>query len=247
MGPVRVSARWAQFASRGVDGPSSLPVGSIWHTRAVPSLSQWAAFVAASIVLVAIPGPSLLFVLGRALSAGRREAILSVVGNASGVFVQASLVALGLGPIVAASAAAYNALKFAGAFYLVWLGISTIRHRRDAAAALGEVGRPQRRALHAWRDGFVVGSTNPKTVVFFVALLPQFVAPAAGHVWLQLLALGATFCVIAVLSDGLVAVLASGARDWFARSPRRMERMSATGGLMMIGLGVTLAATGRPE
>ena len=116
MGPVRVSARWAQFASRGVDGPSSLPVGSIWHTRAVPSLSQWAAFVAASIVLVAIPGPSLLFVLGRALSAGRREAILSVVGNASGVFVQASLVALGLGPIVAASAGAYNALKFAGAF-----------------------------------------------------------------------------------------------------------------------------------
>ncbi len=213
----------------------------------MPSLSQWAAFIAASVILVAIPGPSLLFVIGRALAAGRREALLSVLGNASGVFLQVALVALGLGPIVAASATAYNVLKFAGALYLIWLGLSTIRHRRSASAALGELGRPQRRALHAWRDGAVVGASNPKTVVFFVALLPQFVAPAAGPVWLQLLALGATFCLIAVASDGLVAVVASGARDWVARSPRRLERMSATGGLMMIGLGVTLAVAGRPE
>jgi len=208
----------------------------------MPSSSQWLAFLFASILFIQVPGPSLLFTIGRALTVGRREALLSVVGNALGLVGQVGLVALGLGAIVAASAAAYTVLKLVGAAYVVWLGIAAIRHRGDARVALDHPERTRATRGHAVRTGFVVGVTNPKTIVFFVAFLPQFTSDS-GPAALQLALLGVVFGTMAACSDSLWALGAAKARDWFARKPQRLDTLSATGGGMMIALGVTLAAS----
>jgi threonine/homoserine/homoserine lactone efflux protein len=212
----------------------------------VPTTSQWLAFVVASVLFIQVPGPSLLFTIGRALTVGRRDALLSVVGNAIGVTTQVMFVAAGLGAVVAASAEAYVVLKVCGAAYVIWLGIQAIRHRADARAALVAVDHldvARGSALRSLRIGFTVGLTNPKTIVFFVAFLPQFVNEPAGHPGLQLALLGVVFGAMAAGSDSVWALAASKARDWFARRPHRLDRLGAAGGVMMIGLGVTLAAS----
>ncbi|GIL36441.1 LysE family translocator [Phycicoccus sp. DTK01] len=211
----------------------------------MPSAATVLAFALASVVIVAIPGPSVLFTIGRALSAGRRAALLTVLGNAGGILTQIVAIAVGLGPLVASSAALYTGLKLVGAGYLVYLGVQSVRHRRDLAAALSS-GLPAAPASHAVRAGYVVGVTNPKSLVFFMALLPQFV-DRTGPVALQLLVLGAVFAVVALAGDGAVALAASRFREWFASSPRRMERVGGVGGLMMVGLGTGLLVTGRPD
>lgn len=209
----------------------------------VPTTSQLLAFALASILFIQVPGPSLLFTIGRALTVGRRAALLSVLGNALGLLAQIVAVALGLGAIVAASAAAYTVLKIIGAGWVVWLGIQAIRHRGDARIALALGERHQERTSAALRTGFIVGATNPKTIVFFVAFLPQFTNAAAGHVGVQVALLGVLFAVMAVASDSVWALAASRAREWFARKPQRLDAMGAAGGVMMIGLGATLATT----
>jgi threonine/homoserine/homoserine lactone efflux protein len=208
----------------------------------MPSSSQWLSFLVASILFIQIPGPSLLFTIGRALSVGRREALLSVVGNALGLVVQVGCVALGLGAIVAASTAAYTVLKLVGAAYVVWLGVSAIRHRADARVALENPVRTPATRGHAVRTGVIVGVTNPKTIVFFAAFLPQFTSDS-GPATLQVAVLGVVFALLAVCSDSLWALGAGKARDWFARRPRRLDTLGATGGGMMIALGVTLAGS----
>ncbi|MBC3763323.1 LysE family translocator [Quadrisphaera oryzae] len=199
------------------------------------------AFVVASVLLVVIPGPSVLFVLGRSIAHGRRAGVLSVLGNALGTVPAVLAVAFGVGAVVAASVVAFTVLKLAGAAYLVWLGVQAVRHRHDHARV--EAPRPATTA-QLLRQGFVVGATNPKTIAFFVAVLPQFVAVDAGPVWAQLLVLGVVFQVVAVVSDSAWALAAGTARAWFARSPQRMSTLSGTGGVMMIGLGGTLALSG---
>jgi len=208
----------------------------------VPVENLW-AFVAASVVLIVIPGPSVLFVIGRSLALGRLGGLLSVVGNALGMVPLVAAVALGVGALVAQSVVIFTIIKFAGALYLVYLGIQAIRHRADAAAAVnGEVATRSH-----WRqlgEGFIVGVTNPKTIAFFVAVLPQFVDFTAGSIPLQLFELGVVFIVLALLCDSIWALAASAARNWFARSPKRAAHLAATGGVMMIGLGGVLAFTG---
>lgn len=197
-------------------------------------------FVVASIILIEIPGPSLLFALGRALTVGRREAIWSVIGNGLGVGGQIVAVALGLGALVATSSAAFTVLKVIGATYVVWLGIQAIRHRTDARLNL-ESARSglAKGAWDALRTGAVVGVTNPKTAVFIVAFFPQFVA--AGHPTApQILMLGVIFVVLAVVSDICWVLAASRAKRWFARRPQRLDAMSAAGGTMMISLGAVM-------
>ncbi len=208
----------------------------------MPSSSQWLAFVVASLIFIQVPGPSVLFMLGRALTVSLRDALVSVAGNALGLFTQVVLVALGLGAVVAASATAYTALKVVGAAYVVWLGIQAIRHRSDARQALLSGERPPERTTAALRTGFVVGVTNPKTIVFFVAFLPQFTSPD-GPAGPQIALLGAVFGLLALASDSAWAAVAGRARLWFARKPRRLDTMSTAGGVMMIGLGATMAAT----
>ncbi|MFM6850433.1 MAG: LysE family translocator [Terrabacter sp.] len=207
----------------------------------MPTSSQWVAFLVASILFIQVPGPSLLFTIGRALTVGRREALLSVVGNAIGVTTQAVLVAVGLGAVVAASVTAYTVVKVAGAAYVIWLGIQAIRHRHEAREALEKQVSAKRG--HALRIGMVVGLTNPKTVLFFVAFLPQFTNAAAGHVAVQMAVLGAVFGALAVCSDSIWALLAARAREWFARKPARLDKLGATGGVMMVGLGTVMIAS----
>lgn len=208
----------------------------------VPLENLW-AFVVASVVLIVIPGPSVLFVIGRSLALGRLGGLLSVVGNALGMVPLVTAVALGVGAIVAQSVVLFTIIKIAGALYLVYLGVQAIRHRADAAAAVnGEVS-----ARSHWRqlgEGFIVGVTNPKTIAFFVAVLPQFVDFTAGAIAVQLFELGVVFILLALLCDSVWALAASAARNWFARSPKRASHLAATGGVMMIGLGGVLALSG---
>jgi len=211
----------------------------------MPTTSSWIAFLVASILFIQVPGPSLLFTIGRALTVGRHDALLSVVGNGIGVTVQALTVGVGLGAVAAASVAAFTAIKLVGAVYVVWLGVQAICHRTDARLAMtGTPVMPPGRG-RSLRTGVVVGLTNPKTLVFFAAFLPQFVNPAAGHRGLQIALLGLVFGALAVCSDSLWALGASRAREWFARRPERLDRLGVAGGVMMIGLGTTLAVSER--
>ena len=210
---------------------------------------QLLGFGIAAMIIIAIPGPSVLFVIGRALAYGRTTALLSVAGNSLGLFVVMTLVALGLGPVVADSAVVFNAIKLAGAGYMVWLGVQAIRHRRSIEVGeVGEVGaEPSLPRPQAVRQGFVVGVSNPKAFMMFAAVLPQFVDPDAGRVTGQMLVLGLVAFAIGLVSDALWAVLAAQLRQWFNASPSRGRALGASGGVSMIGLGVGLALTGRPE
>jgi len=201
-------------------------------------------FALLAFALIVVPGPSVLFVIGRALSVGRRAALATVVGNASGVYLQVAAVALGLGFVLARSATVFTVVKLLGAAYLAWLGIDAIRKRRALANALA-TAVPATSRRRAMRDGFVVGATNPKAAVFFAAVLPQFVDPARGAVPLQMLLLGLVFVAIALVSDSAWALAAGTARRWLTRSPRRQEALSAGGGVIMVVLAIELALTGR--
>ena len=210
------------------------------------SADRLLAFGAMSFLLIVIPGPSVLFVIGRALAHGRRAALNTVVGNTLGAYVLVAAVALGIGPIVERSAIVFTALKLAGAAYLIHLGVRAFRER-DSLSTVLTADSPPRNPLRTLWDGFAVGVSNPKTIVFFAAVLPQFVDPVRGHLVVQMLTLGMIFNVIALASDSLWGVVASQARDWFGRSPRRLSLVGGVGGLTMIGLGVTVAVTGRKE
>jgi threonine/homoserine/homoserine lactone efflux protein len=203
-----------------------------------------AGYAVASLVLIAIPGPSVLFVIGRALSLGRGPAIAGVAGNAVGEYAVAVLVALGLGTLVQRSDAAFLAVKLAGGIYLLWLGTQAIRHRHDLAAAL-DVRVPQASRWRAARQGLVVGIANPKALIIFGAVLPQFVNRSAGHVQEQMLLLSLVSFGTALVSDSLWAVVAGTVRSWLAGSPRRLAAVGGAGGLAMIGVGVSVAVTGR--
>jgi threonine/homoserine/homoserine lactone efflux protein len=205
-------------------------------------LSHLIPFAIAAALLIALPGPSVLFAIGRTLALGRRSGLLSVVGNASGMLVQTALVALGVGAIVSESIVVLTVIKFAGAAYLIYLGIQAIRHRKDVAAPVQTVA--PRSVLRLTGEGFVVGVTNPKSIVFFVAILPQFVVPSAGPIPFQLAELGLVFVALALVMDSTWVFTASAARHWFARSPKRLSNLGMVGGVVMIGLGGTLAVTG---
>lgn len=208
----------------------------------MPTTSAALSFAALAFVLIVVPGPSVMFVISRGITLGRRGALETVVGNAIGIYLQVAFVAVGLGALIERSAALYSALKLAGAAYLVWLGVQAIRHR--AVVSSIDASRPSRSAV---TDGFIVGIANPKSIVFFAALLPQFVDPTGAPAGLQMMALGLIFVVIALVLDSAWGIAAGSARSWFAERPGRQRRMSLASGLTMIGLGALLATTGRSE
>ncbi|MER5253840.1 MULTISPECIES: LysE family translocator [unclassified Streptomyces] len=205
------------------------------------------AFAAMSFLLIVVPGPSVLFVVGRALSQGRRAALTTVVGNTIGAYVLVVAVALGVGSVVERSVLVFTTLKLLGAAYLICLGVKAVRQRGSLHAAFGGDGPASRGGLRTLWEGFAVGVANPKTIVFFAAVLPQFVDRAQGHVMLQMLVLGLVFNAIAVTCDSVWGLVAATARGWFAHSPRRLSMIGGVGGLTMIGLGVGVAATGRED
>lgn len=212
------------------------------------SLDQLLTFGLAALVIIVIPGPSVVFTVGRALAYGRRVALATVAGNTLGLITIVVLVALGLGVIVQESIVVYTVLKLAGAAYLIYLGVEAVRRRKELLAAEGpELSRGQMTWFRAIRQGYVVGATNPKGYMMLAAVLPQFVDRGAGHLQLQMLLLGLLATAIGLLSDSLWAMVAAQLRTWFNSSPKRGEAMGTVGGVSMIGLGLGLALTGEPH
>jgi threonine/homoserine/homoserine lactone efflux protein len=195
-------------------------------------------YIVAAMVIILAPGPSVLFVIARAIAWGRATAVFTVAGNVTGAFSLSVFVALGLGPVLERSEVAYIAVQWGGGLYLIYLGIEAIWKRSVHAADManqGDVAPSIRRSI---RDGFWVGALNPKGVVFFAAVLPQFIDRERGSITAQLIFLGAVFAVLAFVSDGSWGVLAGTARNWLATDSKRLEKLRATGGAIMILLGL---------
>jgi threonine/homoserine/homoserine lactone efflux protein len=212
----------------------------------MPPTTHLLAFTITAFVIIVIPGPSVLFTVSRAIALGRLAGVATVAGNTVGAFTQVAAVAFGIGPLVERSVTLFTVIKLAGVCYLMFLGVQAIRHRRSLAEALGaEVER--KTAARIMLDGFLVGVTNPKVIVFFAATLPQFVDRQAGDVPAQIIVLGAIFAGVALISDSTWALAAGTVRAWLASSPRRLELLGGAGGLAMIGIGARLALTGRKD
>lgn len=202
--------------------------------------SRLTEYIVAAMVIILAPGPSVLFVIARAIAWGRKTAIFTVAGNVIGAFALSTLVAFGLGPILQSSDLAYTAVQWSGGGYLIYLGIDAIRHRRIHAADMTNQGDIAPGTLRSMRDGFWVGALNPKGLVFYAAVLPQFIDRDRGHITTQLVLLGAIFSILAFISDGSWGLLAGTARQWLATNPVRLEKLRATGGVVMLGLGTAV-------
>jgi threonine/homoserine/homoserine lactone efflux protein len=203
-----------------------------------------AAFLLTVYVLILIPGPSVVFTVSRGIALGRRAALATVLGNTGGLALQLVIVAVGLGRLLAASQTVLTAMQYAGAAYLVYLGVRSIRHRHRLSVAVETGATQPQTTRRTVREGFVVGVTNPKGLILFTAVLPNFIERGAGQVTLQLATLGAICVLVGLLSDSSWALAAGSARRWFGRSQRRLEALTVGGGLAMIGLGAGLALTG---
>lgn len=199
-------------------------------------------YLLASILIIIAPGPSVLFVIARAIAWGRKTAVFTVLGNVAGAYLLSIFVALGLGPVLQRSNLAYAVIQWGGGAYLVYLGLDAIRHRKVHAANMTQQTGMQPSLSASVRDGFWVGVLNPKTLVFFAAVLPQFIDRNRGHVTAQLLLLGALFAILALMSDGSWGLLAGTARQWLATDAGRLIKLRTIGGFVMIGLGVLVIA-----
>jgi len=209
----------------------------------VISGGRLATFLVASIVIIIVPGPSVLFTLARGVAWGRAVAVLTVLGNSIGTLVLSVAVAVGLGPLLAHSKVFSVVLQIAGGSYLLWLGYDALRHRREHAEAMAkrESQRPSR--ITVVRQGFVVGILNPKSLVFFAAVFPHFVEPSKGNVTLQLLIFGGIFSVMAFCSDSTWGVIAGTAREWLSDSPTRLVVLRTIGACVMMTLGVIIVVS----
>ncbi len=200
--------------------------------------NRFPEYLVAAVVIILAPGPSVLFAIARAISWGRATAIATVAGNALGMFTLSVLVAFGLGPILQRSEIAFLAVQVLGGLYLIYLGIDAIKHSRIQAADMVNQGEIKPSYLRSIRDGFWVGALNPKGLVFFAAILPQFLDRDGSNLTSQLLLMGATFAILAFVGDGSWGVLAGTVRNWMANTPSRLVFMRRVGGVVMILLGV---------
>lgn len=213
----------------------------------MPPADRMFEFLVASFIIILVPGPSVLFTVARAIAWGRAVALMTVLGNALGMLVMAALVAFGFGPLLERSPLLYASVQWAGGLYLIWLGIDALRRRELHAERMVDQGLVAPELMRTLREGFIVGILNPKSLVFFAAVFPQFVDREAGNVSMQLMVLGLVFALIAVLSDGTWGVVAGSAREWLAGNPQRLVNMRIIGGCVMIVLGlVVLIAAPRP-
>ena len=197
-------------------------------------------YVIAAYLIILAPGPSVLFIVARAISWGKKIAVATAAGNVSGSFVLATLTALGIGPILQRSELAYNAVQWGGGLYLIYLGFDAIRKRAVHADEMTDTSGGAPTVLRTWREGFVVGVLNPKAIVFYAAVCPQFIDRDRGHITWQLWFLGLVFCIIALISDGMWGLLAGQAREWLSSDKGRLEKLRAGGGGVMVFLGILI-------
>ena len=199
-------------------------------------------FVAASVAIILAPGPSVMFVIARAVAWGRATAFLTAIGNAGGLAVLATAIAVGLGPLLQSSALLLDVVQAVGGLYLIYLGVDALRHRRQHANEMLAIDEDRPSLVGTMRQGFAVGVLNPKALVFFSAVFPQFVDTGAGPILVQLLIFGLIFAVLAGLLDGTWGLLVGSSRDWFATSSGRLVALRTIGGTVMVLLGVLVFA-----
>ena len=203
----------------------------------MPDPATLLVFAGASAALVAVPGPAVLYVVSRSIAHGRSGGLVSVLGVETGNLLQVLAAGVGLAAVIASSSAAFSVVRYAGAAYLIVLGIGALMGRRDPEeVALG----PARSGRRLYWEGVLVGTLNPKLALFLLAFLPQFIDPAIGPVWVQTLVLGLIFNVIAAIGDSLFALAAASAggrlRRWL-----HSRRLAQTSGVIYLGLGAVAA------
>ena len=219
-----------------------MPTGPAAYDPAMPSPSTITAFTVTAVLFVLFPGPAMLFLVARGVAGGPRVGALSALGveTANAVYVVAT--ALSLTAILAASTVAFTAVRYAGAAYLVYLGIRTLRDRNDPEPPA--VARGSLTAWTSWRQGFLVGIGNPKAVLFFLAFFPQFVDPDAGSAALQIVFFGLVFVCLGLVTDSAYALLAGTAGNWLRSSLAFFAVRRWVSGTVFIGLGVAAALSG---
>ena len=208
----------------------------MFTSDAIPS-RLW-EYLIATVLIILAPGPSVLFTIARAIAWGRLAAIATVIGNAFGMFLVSVLVAFGLGPLLQSSKLFYNGIQWAGGAYLIYLGFAAIAASRVHAQDMQNTSGLKPSFFTSVKNGFWVGVLNPKSIVFFAAILPQFVDQEKDNVTAQLLILGAIFAAVALISDGSYGFLAGTVRNWLAGDVKRLIFMRRFGGFVMIGLGL---------
>jgi threonine/homoserine/homoserine lactone efflux protein len=208
----------------------------------IPGAANLGLFISAALVLLLIPGPAVLYVVARSVQQGRMAGFVSDLGIHAATLVHVLAAALGLSALLASSALAFGIVKYAGAAYLIWLGLKKIFGR----AEITDAGAQSNGYSHGrlFRDGFVVNLLNPKTALFFLAFLPQFVEPSRGHVAMQIAFLGLLFALLGFVSDGCYVLAAGAAGNWLKRSRGYVRLERYVTGVLFIGLGFTAAFAG---
>jgi len=206
-------------------------------------MSDYLAFIGATIALLLIPGPAVLYILNRSISDGRRVGLAAVAGLEVGDAIQASFAALGLSAVLATSASMFNTIKWAGVAYLVYIGVRTLATKPSAIGADTTHADPRQ----AFRQGIVVNALNPKTALFFLSIFPQFVDPDSANAKTQSLILAATFVVLATIFNGSYSLMASGLRHLLLRGRSLYIMRRYVSGVMFLGLGALAATAGRPS
>jgi threonine/homoserine/homoserine lactone efflux protein len=211
----------------------------------IPGAANIGLFVSAALVLLLIPGPAVLYIVGRSIEQGRLAGFVSCLGITTATLVHITAATLGLSAILASSALAFSVVKYAGAAYLIWLGLKKIFGRPTANGV--EAALPRVSHARLFREGFIVNLLNPKTALFFLAFLPQFVEVGRGHVAMQVAFLGLLFATLALITDGCYALAAGTAGGWLKRSRIYLRFERYVTGALLIGLGLTAAFAGNQK
>jgi threonine/homoserine/homoserine lactone efflux protein len=204
----------------------------------VPDPSRLALFVGAALALLAVPGPAVVYIVTQSIGHGRRAGVVSCVGIFTGTLVHVGAATIGLSALLASSATAFDVVKYAGAAYLVYVGIRRLAGREPEAAPEEPVSPSH---AHLYRQGVVVNVLNPKTALFFLAFLPQFVDPSRGSVTLQILFLGLLFAVLGFCGDSTYALVAGTFGEWLRTSRRYLHVQRYVSGTVFVGLGAVAA------
>lgn len=211
----------------------------------IPGATNLGLFISAALVLLVVPGPAVLYIFARSVEQGRLAGFVSILGIHTATLVHVLAAALGLSAILASSALAFSVVKYAGAAYLIWLGLKKI----FGPAEVPDVNVTPRGHGHTrlFRDGFIVNLLNPKTALFFLAFLPQFVEVDRGHVAMQVAFLGLLFTVLGFMTDGCYALAAGTAGHWLKRNRGYLKFERYVSGVVFIGLGLTAAFAGNQK
>jgi len=208
----------------------------------IPGAANLGLFVGAALVLLLVPGPAVLYIVARSVEQGRLAGFVSDLGIHAATLVHVLAAALGLSALLASSALAFSVVKYAGAAYLIWLGLKKIFGRAESLPE--DVALARYSYARLFRDGFIVNLLNPKTALFFLAFLPQFVDVSRGHVATQIVFLGLLFAALGFVTDGCYALVAGTAGNWLKRSRGYLRFERYISGTLFIGLGLTAAFAG---